>query len=99
MISETGGRKISDFHTEIDDPEMAQVIAEQFYLYIQTRDEDIVQSDFQITIGQSAVEVADETVTVVTNQEFPQYRKITYDADAKRVLNGYPIFILSAGKR
>ncbi|MDP9568753.1 UNVERIFIED_ORG: hypothetical protein J2806_004440 [Kosakonia oryzae] len=90
---------MSDFYTEIDDPEMVQVIAEQFYLYIQTRDEDIVQSDFQITTGQSAVEVADEMVTVVTNQEFPQYRKITHDADDKRVLNGYPIFTLSAGKR
>ncbi|MBT1527463.1 hypothetical protein KKQ42_06065, partial [Enterobacter hormaechei subsp. xiangfangensis] len=33
---------MSDLYTEIDDPDFIQVIAEQFYLYIQTTDDDVV---------------------------------------------------------
>ncbi|HGD3553733.1 TPA: hypothetical protein ACI4GR_000262 [Enterobacter hormaechei] len=90
---------MSDLYTEIDDPGFIQVIAEQFYLYIQTTDDDVVVSDFQITTGQSAIEVADRMVEVITSQEYPQPRSISHDATAGRMHDGYPIFTLSAEKK
>ncbi|EOT7378644.1 hypothetical protein [Enterobacter cloacae] len=90
---------MSDFYTEINDPDFIQVIAEQFYLYMQTTDDDVVVSDFQITTGQNAIEVADRMVEVITNQEYPQHRKISHDATSGRTHDGYPIFTLSAEKK
>ncbi|HFK3993685.1 TPA: hypothetical protein ACGZ5C_003911 [Citrobacter freundii] len=89
---------MSDLYTEIDDTDFIQVIAEQFYLYIQTRDDDVVSSDFLLTCGKSAIEVADQMVEVITNQEYPQPRKISHDATAGRMQDGYPIFTLFAEK-
>lgn len=90
---------MSDFYSEIDDKEFIQVIAEQFYLYMQTRDEDVVSSDFQVKTGQSAIEVAERMMEVITDQEFPQPRKISHDANAGRTHDGYPIFTLFAAKK
>lgn len=90
---------MSDLYTAIDDQDFIQVIAEQFYLYIQTRDDDVVSSDFLVTCGKSAIEVADRMVEVITNQEYPQPRKISHDATAGRMHDGYPIFTLFAEKK
>lgn len=90
---------MSDLYTEIDDPEFIKVIAEQFYLYMQTRDEDVVQSDFQITTGHSAAEVAELMVEVITNQEFPQPREISHDATDGKMHDGYPVFTIFAAKK
>jgi len=90
---------VSDLYTEIDDPDFIQVIAEQFYLYMQTTDDDVVVSDFLITTGQSAIDVAVRMVEVITNQEYPQPRNISHDATAGRMHDGYPIFTLFAAKK
>lgn len=90
---------MSDFYSQIDDKEFIQVIAEQFYLYMQTRDDDVVSSDFQVTTGQSAIEVAEHMVEVITKQELPQPRTISHDATVCRMHDGYPIFTLFAAKK
>ncbi|EKS7425804.1 Uncharacterised protein [Enterobacter cancerogenus] len=90
---------MSDFYSQIDDKEFIPVIAEQFYLYMQTRDDDVVSSDFQVTTGQSATEVAEHMVEVITNKEFPQPRTISHDATVGRMHDGYPIFTLFAQKK
>jgi hypothetical protein len=90
-----GGKNMSDFYSEIDDPDMVEIIAEQFYLYMQTRDEQVVSSDFLITSGQSAQEVAEQMVDVITNPEFPKYREISHDAGQGRMLNGFPFHLVS----
>ncbi|HHA1266366.1 TPA: hypothetical protein ACOELV_001447 [Enterobacter bugandensis] len=90
---------MSDFYSQVDDKEFIHVIAEQFYLYMQTRDDDVVSSDFQVTTGQSAIEVAERMIEVITNQEFPQHRQISHDATAGKMHEGYPVFTLFAAKK
>lgn len=66
---------------------------------MQTRDDDVVSSDFQVITGQSAIEVAERMIEVITNQEFPQPRQISHDATAGRMHDGYPVFTLFAAKK